>query len=258
MERVGYIYARDSYLFNMESPLKKANGSDTRLRVGNDALWLDAKLGEDWRVSYRLEVQNGRVIVAELRIFPRARPLRLGPGRHGSAAIRRAMEQGSSSAIPPGGLSTRLLRRVRLGHDVHSLVQIAEGIKRNDPAAFAPGTVLAKWGVTADVLFEAVPTRRQEVWTGRGRPSIPAVVYAALASEYSTLVAGGSDRPVQELAERSGQPLTLVRSRIQTARRLGLLDPGVQGNAGGQLTPAAKQLLRKKGAERNGKTARAR
>jgi hypothetical protein len=43
--------------------------------------WLEVEVGEDWRAAARLAVQDGRVVISELRVFPRDRPLRGGvPG----------------------------------------------------------------------------------------------------------------------------------------------------------------------------------
>jgi hypothetical protein len=231
----------------------KKEHSDRSLRVNeNGELWLDARLTSEWRASYRLAIQGGRVVVAELRIFPAPQPLSdLGPGSHSLAHVLTQQ----STELPAGGLSTRLVRAVRVGNDVRSLAEIIDFVRVKYPAALAPDGILGRAGITAKTLTTPPPPRAPAD-AKRGRPQKPALMYAQLASEYADLVAGGSDKPVEELATRWGEQVTCIRSRLQTARRLKFLEPGTRGNAGGILLPAAKQLLKK--GTRHGRTTRTR
>jgi hypothetical protein len=219
------------------------------LRIDGDKnIWLDVTLNTDWKATYRLFLEKGRVVVGELRVFPRARPLRVTPGAHG---VPEVLTQ-QPSPVPLGGLSTRLLRQVRLGHAIHSVAQIVEYVGRTHPEALERDGYFGRAGLNA---ASAVPVRRPK--PGRGRPALPTESYASLAAAYAAAVARGSRRPVYEIAKELSEPVARIRSRVQKARQLGLLDRGVQGNAGGKLTPAAKRLLKAKGGQ-HGKTTRKR
>ena len=197
-------------------------------------LWVESPLDDRWVVAYRIAIQQGRAVISEVRVFP-AEALPRPPGRWSGAGWK-----GMDAPVPPRGLSTRLLRRVRLGHDVHSLPRIIENVRRHDPGALKPDGWLGVLGIT-----ETTRVERQPSGTGRGRPALPEHTYARLAAAYAVAVARGSAHPVQDVAARFRQPVPRMRSRIQTARRRGFLEPGVQGNAGGQVTPDAKRLLQK-------------
>jgi hypothetical protein len=67
--------------------------------------------------------------------------------------------------------------------------------------------------------------------------------YSAWAGWYVTTTAGGSTRPVVELAERFGIDRDQVRDVLNTARSRGLLTRGVRGRAGGELTDKARAAL---------------
>jgi hypothetical protein len=233
------------------------------LKIENDGtMWLESSI-DDWNVKYRLNVQRGRIVVSELHVKPRPwRPSLVGLGYKSGPGVRtipigeidrRANEEARQGLhIPVGGLSTRILRRVPLGHDVHSVAQILEEAQRTHPELLRPDGVLGRQGVTAKI---AIGPERVSV-SRRGRPRLPLSEYAILAEAYAKAVAAGSRKPVEELAIRVKQPISRIRSRIREARRLGLLDLGKQGNAGGSLTPAARKLLKSIKRGRHGKASR--
>lgn len=224
--------------------------------VETEDLWVEMALPTDaaWTVAYRVIVQNARAVVAEVRVFPSESdiPDREPGSWHGEWLGRKAR-------VPAGGLSTRALRSIRLGHDVHSLGQVIEQMKQKphlrrllDPQHGWLGAI----GLTETMTTD----RQRSTVLGRGRPALPSSEYAALAAAYVAAVTGGSRQPVLDVANQFTLPASRVRARIHTARRLGLLDRGSPGSAGGTLTPAARRLLRqtKRKEGRHGKKKRAR
>lgn len=206
-------------------------------------LWIESALDNQWIVAYRIAIQRRRAVVSEVRVLPNE-PRPRAPGRWSGAGW-----EGMDATVPTGGLSTRLLRKVRLGHDVHSLSRILEHVQRDDPNALKPEGWLGRMGVT-----QTTQPKRPRPGLGRGRPPLPALTYAEVAAVYAAAVARGSKRPVEELASHYRQPVALIRSRVQRARALGYLESGVQGTAGGRLMPKAKGILRVKGARHGKKT----
>jgi hypothetical protein len=215
-------------------PITGVRRSLFRRGIGTDrrTIFVSQRLAHDWVAEYKLRVRDGRLVVRELVIFPRA------------------------DTSPEKSLSSRVLRQLRIGYCVQSLATAVAEVQKEDPSALAPDGYLGRAGLTPEVV--AVPSPRAQLG-GRGRPALPDSLYLQLAADYVTVLARGSTKPVQELAASRGLPVGRVRSQLQRARQLGFLDPGVQGSAGGQLTPRAKRLLtkRRKGSS-HAKTARTR
>jgi len=213
-------------------------------------IWLESELPADsrWRVAYRVLLREGRVIVAEVRVFPRETNRVLGPGEWLAEWLGR-----KAADVPAGGLSTRDLRSIRLGHDVHSIKAIVDELKASAPQLLDPSFgQFGELGLTAHFGSAAKPKKA----TGRGRPALDAMEYAVLAAAYADAVAAGSRHPIRDVAERCGLTTNKVRSRIHAARARGFLDRGRQGNAGGLLQPVALKILKKQKGVRRGKTTR--
>src|SRR5207244_4410659 len=130
--------------------------------------------------AYRLVVKDARAIVAEVRVFPYEDEHRL-PGQWSGVWVGRAK-------VPSAGLTTRLLRRLRLGHDVHSLPQIVGNLKDQAPQ------LRHVFDLPVDILLAPPPPRSSA--GGRGRPRLPDRQYAELAAAYAAAVARGSTTPI--------------------------------------------------------------
>jgi hypothetical protein len=203
-------------------------------------VWIEAPLPSDdrWLVAYRVVVQEGRAVVAELRVFPNE-PERQDPGEWSGEWL------GRKAHVPAGGVSTRGLRSIRLGAGLHSLTALVDRVKGMgsdyrwllDPE----GGWYGAFGITESLTTE--PARPAS--SGRGRPALPPEEYARIAAAYVKALDRGSPNPIQDVARDLGLRVSTVRSRIHIARIRGLLDRGRQGYAGGQLLPAAQKLLRK-------------
>jgi hypothetical protein len=212
-------------------------------------VWIEAPLARDdrWLVAYRVVVQEGRALVAELRVFPNEPSEARDPGEWSGQWL------GRQAPIPAGGLSTRALLSIRLGRDMHSLTALVESVKAKgethrwllDPKHGWYGS----FGIT-ETVRPAAPRR--------GRPALPLHEYVRVAAAYVNAIRRGSPNPVQEVARDLALPPSTVRSRIHFARNRGLLDRGRQGYAGGQLSPAARKLLKQMKGSQHGKTTRTR
>lgn len=210
--------------------------------VETEDLWIEMPLPIDaaWIVAYRVVVQKTRAVVAEVRVFPSEPDI---PDRE--AGSWQGEWLGRQAQVPAGGLSTRALRSIRLGHDVRSLDLVITQVKQNpDPRVRRLLDPERGW-LGAIGLTEAMTTDRpRAAVAGRGRPALPRSEYAALAAAYVAALAGGRRQPVLDVANQFTLSVSCVRARIHTARRLGFLERGSPGSAGGALTPAARRLLR--------------
>jgi hypothetical protein len=209
------------------------------------SFWIGGRVDpqECWLALYRIELQEGQLVVAEIRIVPWPRvAVELKGLREGAPVI---------TAIPDGGISARALRRLQIGQALKLGREWLEGhfkvdaLRARDPRWFRV-TTPASHGITAEML-EAPrrPGRR-----GRGD-----LFYAEIVALYVEAVEAGSPHPVQEvrrrLEEERNQPYTeaSVRALIHQGRQRGLLTRSPRGVAGGQLTPKAHDVLRKRGKE---------
>jgi hypothetical protein len=236
------LHARDS-VGQIAAPRNVASIQSQRenreFETHTEALWIEMPLPVDaaWTVAYRVIVQKTRAVVAEVRVFPSEPDI---PDRE--AGSWRGEWLGRKAHVPSGGLSTRALRSIRLGYDVRSLEQVITQVKQNPdlrPLLDPEHGWLGAMGLTQDLTTD----RPRATVAGRGRPALPRSEYAALAAAYVAACASGSRRPVLDVARQRGDSVSLVRARIHTARRLGFLERGSPGCAGGTLTPAARTLL---------------
>src|SRR5262249_36359902 len=110
-------------------------------------LWVESRLSAEWQVACRLLLQDRQGIFAEVRGFPFEPMIGRPPGRRGGPyepGVSRPPGQwsgawlGQRATVPTGGLTTRVLRRIRLGYDVRSVAQVVEHLKKKYPAELHP------------------------------------------------------------------------------------------------------------------------
>jgi hypothetical protein len=77
----------------------------------------------------------------------------------------------------------------------------------------------------------------------RPAPAVDDLGLARLAAEYLAIVAGGSRRPVVDLAARHSMPDQRARRLLARARSRGILAGAGSGRAGGVLTDRGRELL---------------
>lgn len=214
-------------------------------------VWLEVHVADGWVAASRLAVQAGRLVVAEVRVFPdedtalrRENP----PGRWSAEVL------GVNAVVPPGGLTARLLHSVRLGEYPQHLRDVIKFVsERLGVQAFEPGGSLAALGLAPEI--ERPRARRKFGREDRD--------YAELAREYVRLIEQGSRRPNAEIAAQrrkllpdtfrrdtrgltEKQVVAKVTGWLHEARNRGLLAPkeAKQGRPEGTLTAFAERVRR--------------
>ena len=218
------------------APLSQLNSFPHLRALPVEEVWLPLDLGDHWRACYRLAVQGGAVVVGEVRVFPRetgaSERLLLSSGQWSAEMF------GSSATVPPGGITARLLRQVRVGEHHRVADKIVRQVA-GDPHPLAQDAA-ARHGLTT-----LGPTGAR-----RGRPRKPDFFYAQVADRYEAALKRGSRRPAEDVADAMGVSGGQVRQWLYAARDRGLLTRapryervGQQGVKGGSLTPRARALL---------------
>ena len=206
-----------------------------RLLIRSDAVvagnvWLEVPIDPHWLAASRLAVQDGHLVVAEVRLFPRETGGRRVPGRW------RGVVLGTRAPVPRGGLTARTLRAVRLGEHLKHTHEVLAWFQRKH------GKVLFEAGHSLEALGLLPPDQdRPRRARNAGQPDR---FYATLATTYVQLVSRGVRHPIRTIARRRHIGSEKVRDWIREARVRGLLTMGTQGRAGGQLTPLARRVLK--------------
>jgi len=170
--------------------------------------WHFGDIGNEWTYAVRRHIQNGRWIVAELRVFPSSE---LSSKRRCEHWLAEPEE--ITAPIPIGGLTARQLREVSFSAPhraaMKGLLNAAREIARHYKKSYPKN----------DRLLAVVQ------------------VYVGCLSQ-------GSRRPTAETAKELSIPISQVRDAIHGARKRGLLTLSRgQGYAGGELSPLAQNLL---------------
>ncbi len=174
---------------------------------------------DNWLAAAHIVTQNGELVVAELRLFPKTIGLPDPPAWDGEAPV------------PPGGLGSTELRKLHLGAFVPTL--------RWHLWAEADGQ--AAYVSTIDDAFkEAILAQPKRP----GRAGHPDKFYATIAKAYVDALQRGSKSPIQDLATALDYSTHHIRDLVKNARQKGLLSaaPG-RGRAGGHLTDQGRELI---------------
>src|SRR5215475_4292276 len=73
------------------------------------SLWLEAPVGDSWLAAFRVLVQKGRPIIAEVRVFPDEKINLRDKGEWSASML------GVDAKAPDGGITAPLIRDIRLG-----------------------------------------------------------------------------------------------------------------------------------------------
>lgn len=202
-------------------------------------VWIETDLDSGWRAAFRMRVQGGAPVVAEVRVFPAPQERRIN-GHNLVAGEWEAEVGGARAPAPAGGLSARVLRRVALQDalrlTMEKIAEIREHVGEEEADQFLAGwgvDKLAGWGL--DKL--ATEASRRPGPAGRSDR-----FYAEVANAYVQIAA--QPHPVETLAGSMGRPTSHVRQLLNTARERGLLSAAPRGRAGGELTEKALAVLR--------------
>lgn len=204
--------------------------------------WQDEDTDGDrgWTVALRFERRDGSTDLVDLHVFSTGEPSALGrgiplPGKvqeqwnaRGGAVFRTtALFEGTNyrpgALPPPGGITTRMLRRYPLGRiEANARRYLAEH----------------------DELHLEVPDWSAQAHTRPGRRGRADLFYAQIAADYVAALDSGASAPVSAVADRRHLARTTVRNMLSEARRRGLLTrPTRRGTADGSLTRKARDLL---------------
>jgi hypothetical protein len=223
-------------------------------------VWVEEDLGEDWVAAYRITAQDGRPVVAEVRVFPRPphwepRPVPDPDEVWWPPGVWEAEIKGTGAAVPPGGIPTTILREIRLGPVYEFLASEISAQGHRQRAAHLEEQGLTEYAETAREAAELWARRTTEMGFTKdfvrhpGRRGRDDLFYAGLAARYVGLLAAGSQAPIRDLARElrdAGHNFSdeYVRQLINNARgRRDLLTEAPPGKAGGELTPKARRLL---------------
>jgi hypothetical protein len=195
--------------------------------------WFLIPINTDWAAEHRLAIQEGRVVIAETRIYPAVWNDAVPEDElHEEDDVRR------TRFVPRGGLTTRILRAVPTGAHVDNYQEVVNALRKHGKMPAALGIVTVHAGGRS-------PSRAPGV-SGRGRKPLPADVLAAAASAYITARKTGHRAPVIAAAKALGINQARMRDWLYRARRHDppILTPTYQGRGGGDLTAEGKKLLK--------------
>lgn len=177
-------------------------------RWDSDARWQETDRPDGWTVREEFVVaEDGRRLVGALTIRPSAAP-------------------------PAGGITARVLRRIKVG-------QFADGFRVTLAQSYGAETAAR---LIHGIGWAARPRRRKRPARLRATDRY----YAELARDYVTWLSTGEKKPTAALAAARGVPAATVRSHLHLARKNGFLDDVGQGKAGGALTEKARRALAQK------------
>ena len=188
--------------------------------------WVNVPFADDWVAAQRLDVQQGVLVVTELRIFPREHPE--PRGGEWSQAI---------ASVPRGGVTAALLRRVHIGGRaiapvVTDWIEVIsrEGVDIDEPPALK--RLAQRVRQALNVRPDPIPPKR----SGRGRKQTRTrSFYEGIATDYLRLHRTGPD-VAKCLADERGANRNTVRTWIYIARHThGLLPRTTQGKLPGEL-----------------------
>jgi hypothetical protein len=184
---------------------------------------LRAPLTDDmaWGVEHLLALRGGHLVVEEVRVFPAGAP-------------------------PPGGLTTRLMRKVTIGAHVDRAAEITRQLFALLEAS--PLSEESKASLRGAVSLLSAPRGRRPGQrptnaTRPGRKPLGDDVLLAAAQAYISARQAGHRAPVVAAA-KGKMTEARMRDLIYRARRRGFLSKTMQGRGGGQLTDEALKLLK--------------
>jgi hypothetical protein len=226
--------------------------------------WLRVPINGDWVAEHRLAIQKGRVVVAAVRVYPRAWLEGLVNPEKTPVSEERA---GLRATVPPGGLRRTVLRRVKVGALTDAYAEVLGGLAGHALSRALQGPVFDETGRKILDALPGDPARllspldelTASLWGARpgtrprapdakraGRRPLGDDVLVEAADAYARAWKQGDRRPrMRELAKTLKMSEARMRDLVYRARRRVFLPPTTQGRGGGTLTREARMLLRK-------------
>ena len=181
--------------------------------------WVRHSLDDKWVVAYRITEQNGEHVVDEVRVYP----------REPDADSRRAVGwSGDPRAVAPGGVTTRLLRKVK----------VATALAAGDHSIQVIGTVLPpELAPKGKVAHRPRRRRRDDLLLAR-----VAIRYDDARAAGSLTRAHKAWELLRELDNLYYTPGS-VRQLIAAARKRGFITPTREGAGRGRATDEARAVI---------------
>ncbi len=190
--------------------------------VSTDEAWVESTFADGWIAAYRMLVQDGVPVIAEMRVFP-DEPARDPTGRWSAEYL------GMRATVPKGGITARLVRRIRPGEHYQAACSRVHGVGK---------------GKRAGRRWESYQSNLRNNLSGRGRKRKPDTFFLKYAADYANAFKEDPTNPVEAVSLKRGLSREKVRAMIWQCRQRKLLDPVIQGRPGGDLTPYARRLLK--------------
>ncbi len=202
----------------------------TLAQVVSDEGWVIVALDAEWIAAYRLASQNGGLVVAELRIYPRTAGLHAGRvvAASGQHCARVAVTPGEwpgalaglRAIVPTGGLTSSIVRRARLTRDVNQARDLGAVFWRR-------GDTPSRRALLASGAASPEPVPQKKAG-GAGRPGKRTTFYRRVASVYGEAL-GRGEPPVQQVARALKLTRPVAGYAVLRARQLGFLPATTQG-----------------------------
>jgi hypothetical protein len=201
-----------------------------------DDFWVQREQGS-WVVAYRLVLQNGRLVIGELRIYPKQFNV---PDDDESGVlspwdVTRDL-LGVRAWAPPGGLTASIVHGVALARDVN-VGRLIMRLSRKAPASEVRQQVweaLRALGVKTEAAPAPTTAHRKGGPPGKSLDFYRRVAKVYLAAE---------EHPVRAVARALAISITTARAAVHRARhRHQLLPPTSPGRAGGNDLIALQRI----------------
>jgi len=197
--------------------------------------WFEVPFGE-WMAAFRLLIQGGMPVIAELRVFP-AENYQYRPKGEWSGSLK-----GTDATAPAGGLTIPVIRQIKIGTFRRKIAEILKEFRQAYPETMK----------SLNLVVE--PEQKKNPNEKRGRPPLADIFYARIADCYARRCNEESPTPVLDTAKRFRVKKEKVRAWLHAARTRGFLTGGgKQGTGFGELTSKARLLLQREKSHKKGK-----
>ena len=184
----------------------------------------------EWTCACRLGVQDGRVVITELRIFP----TETWKGREKGTW---SGEWSPTAAVPRGGIRSRMLR-LRLGQ-VEAETRAFLTWAAKQPGGSTVFEVQRWLGEPLRHRGDDRPPRQRR----ERRPPPDDLYLATIAAQYEVFCLTDPRQPVQALAKKLDRDRREVTQLVYLARQRKILPKSSKGKSGGRLTAYGRRLL---------------
>jgi len=194
-----------------------------------------------WRLGLLVLVYEGSLVVAEVKVFPDGD--RRDPAGLRQHVLENDLRQWSQDPVAlekteVPTITARMLRSIKLGEIAGTLRTELESQQNN--------ALKSVWGEILGLQPSTIGEAFADVLSHSPSRSVKGDEYlAGLSQRYAELVAAGSKRPIQDLADELGRKPSHVRDAIFRAREKGYLTSSHGPRPGGSLKQAGRDVLKR-------------